>query len=310
MTIGMNGPQGNEWNTYTTQPNGSSGGTDQILAWLQWDSDASTNHYDLFVYDVTGTVVLDSSTNTGSFESISWTNGGMNNTIVQVMVRGNTNNPPEFELFVHPNQLGNQVAASSIECPANTTASNVISVGAVHRNNYNDAPGTDPITSYSSHGPSNSGNQAPDLCAVTSSTTNAYEGNFSGTSCSAPNAAGAAAALWSALPNYSATGIRQLLLRKAFLYKDWGDAGVDMIYGYGGLYLKDYTANTIYVLKTSGNSSGTNTRPYSSIQQADTYGNSGYNAFILGHVHEQPPADTILNKPMIYRSVVNDAVIK
>lgn len=293
-----------EYNLFSTP------GNSNASAWLQWDSDESVDHYDLYLYNSSGSTILDSSTGDGGFESVSTSNGSSSATSYNIRVLKKTANPPPFELFVSRNSCEHFISESSIESPANTTSSNCISVGAVTHNNYATAEGGTPITSYSSHGPTNNGNQAPDICAVTNSTTNAYEGAFSGTSCSAPNAAGAAAALWSSLPNYTATGIRQLLLRQAKLFRDWGAPGTDMIYGNGGLYLKDHTPNTVYIYEFSGNTTGTSTRPYSSIQQADQYAPSNYNAFFLAHDHAAPAGGTLVNKSMIYRSVAKTTTIR
>ncbi len=299
-----------ETNDYVLQPQGASFNRDQIRAWMQWDSPETSDHYDLFLYDSTGTVILTSSEETNDFEYLTYTNPNNFSITVKIVVRAVTENSPEFELFVHPNSLQHKVSESSIECPANTTVPNCISVGQVGLNDYTDSIGSTPIATSSSHGPTNNGNQAPDICAVGGSTTFGYNGSFFGTSCSAPNAAGAAAALWSAHPYYSADAIRLILLRKAILFKDWGDTGTDYIYGAGGLYLKDYTSNTRYIHPGSGNTTGTSSLPYTSIQQADQFMPIGYRAFFLGHTFQEPPAGTIIDKPMIYRSVQKSTIIR
>ncbi|MEL6986799.1 MAG: S8 family serine peptidase [Bacteroidota bacterium] len=300
---------GDERNYMTLAASNNNNDNDRVTAWLQWDGSASTDDYDMYLYNSSGTVLASGNSASG-FESLSYTNPLNNSVQVYIGIYHFEGNSTEFELFT-TRSLEHAVPESSIECPSNNSWSNAISVGAVYRTNYGDAPGTDPIASYSSHGPTNGGRQAPDIAALTGSTTVTYNGDFNGTSCAAPNAAGAAVALWSALPNYDATGIRQVLLRKAQLAKDWGDSGTDYVYGHGGLVLYDYKTNPVYVYRSAGNTSGSNTRPYYNIEQVDANAPTNANVTFLGQDYPTPPAgSTIINKKAIYRSFILDAEVK
>ncbi|MCB9170007.1 MAG: S8 family serine peptidase [Flavobacteriales bacterium] len=297
----------NELNT-TSVPAG--GDIDIRLQWAD-DPDPTTDDYDLYLYDLTDALLVASSLSSTAYEGASWTN---NNAVahtvgVQIVQAGTDAN--DLEIFeLNARNLLFFTPENSTACPANSVEPNVIVCGAVPWSDYGDPAGSSVIAGYSSLGPSNDGMMLPDLCGATNTTTFAYGGAFSGTSCATPNAAGAAAALWSAHPDYTADGIRQLILRKAELYKDWGTAGTEMTYGHGGLYLKSYLAGTEYVLEGSGNTTGTDDIPYSSMEQADQYAPPNSNVFFLGGTYPEPPPGTVLDTPMIYRSVKEDAVVQ
>ncbi|MDX9751489.1 MAG: S8 family serine peptidase [Flavobacteriales bacterium] len=310
-------PNGNNWlnweggsenNTVTV---GAGGSTNYRLSWAT-PLEPFSGDYDLFLYDNNNNVLASSQSNDG-FENISWTNQDPNNAItVHVRVKNAGEGTHDLEIFSHNGpQMSVWTAASSTASPMNCTAANILSIGAVPFLGYQSPPGSVGIqAAYSSQGPTNSGNQAPDLCAPTNTTTVAYGGGFSGTSCAAPHAAGAAAALWSALPGYSASGIRMVLLKLAALHKDWGAAGTDMIFGHGGVFLNDHRPNMEFILPNSGNSNGSSQIPYATMQQADQYAPAGSNILFLGGTYAEPPAGTILDTPAIYRSVQEPAVVQ
>lgn len=63
------------------------------------------------------------------------------------------------------------------------------------------------------------------------------------------------------------------MFRKAQLYKDWGTAGVDNVYGNGGLFLFSWAFNLRYMLRNAENGLTTNsTRPYFTLARAETLG--------------------------------------
>jgi hypothetical protein len=274
---------------------------------MQWNSASSSDHYDLYLYSSTS-AVLASSTNTNSFETLSYTNSGASTQTLNVAVLRNTASPPEFEVFIDggPSDLEYFSSAGSTTSPSNALGSNVISVGAVPQTSYGSPTGTSGIeASYSSRGPTNSGNQAPDLCAPTNTTTVAYAGAFGGTSCATPNAAGAAAAFWSGHPSLNATGVRRILFAKADLYKDWGTNGTDNVFGRGGVFLHDYYSLNRYVLKSALNTSSQSTLPYYSIEDIDNDGAvpSGLRIYYLDNYDTAPGSSVLINKPMLYRSI-------
>ena len=298
-----------ELNNFTIPANDGNGAN----SYLSWNNNGIwfAADYDFFLYDVgtTPNTLLASSTGSSGFESIFFNNTSGVDITASFAVRSVSGGTPIFEFFRHASQpFQFQTASGSNSSPSNSTAANVISVGAVHLNDYNSSSGTSSIiASYSSQGPTNSGNLCPDISAPTSTTTQAYNGAFSGTSCSTPNAAGAAAAFWSAHPNLSASGVCDILLKKADLYKDWGTNGTDNIYGWGGLYLYDYFANTTYLYRESNNTSGTNTLPYYYIADAENATNSGGRVIILGGSYTENITLGNNNKSILYKSLIENS---
>ncbi|MCB0583209.1 MAG: hypothetical protein KDD10_28275, partial [Phaeodactylibacter sp.] len=184
----FNDPDGDGWHNWSGTDegnnftiNGIAGAAGTVQARLQWNSPSTEDHYDLYLYEAGTNNLLASSTNAGQFESLNYsTTTGQQ---VYLAVRANTPNPPEFELFNHDARCTNfQFAStrSSTTSPSNSTSPNVISVGALPMADYNQPPGTTGIiAAYSSRGPTNNGNPAPDLCAPTNTTTTG--GAFTGT---------------------------------------------------------------------------------------------------------------------------------
>ena len=311
---------GNDWHQWsgTDEQNNFTIGPDGVARLrLQWNSSSFFDHYDLFLYDANTDVILASSSSVFGFEEVIWTNpSSVNTRSVYVAVQRGTlvGAKPTFELFNH--DAGNtdfQYASnsSSTTSPSNTTSGNVISVGAVPWNQYNSPPGTTGILAgYSSRGPSNNGNQVLDIVSTTNTTSWAYGGGFSGTSCATPNAAGAAAAFWSGNGTLTATGVRQILLKKAELYNDWGGVGKDNLYGHGGIELYDYDFPTRYIYQSSGNIYGTSSRAYLNMQQADADAPNNALIVMLGGVYQQPPAGFVFSKPLTYISLIDDSRVE
>lgn len=294
-----------EQNNFTL--NGTAGNAASVNAYLQWNSSSATDHYDLYLYNANTNTVLASSTNTTDFESLSYsTNSSLN---VYLAVWKKSVNPPEFEMFNHDDSNTDFQyfsTSNSTTSPSNSTASNVISVGAVAHTSYGSPAGTSGIlASYSSRGPTNSDNQAPDVCAPTNTTTVAYGGSFGGTSCATPNAAGTAAAFWSGHTQLNASGVRQILFAKADLYKDWGTAGADNLYGRGGVFLYDYSSLNRYILKSANNTSSLTTLPFYSIDDVDDDANppANHRIIYLDATDTAPGAGDVINKPMLYKSI-------
>lgn len=275
---------------------------------LAWNPVANSN-YDVYIRRTSDNAILASSTNAGlTFEDAAWFNNTGASVGVYIEVRKVGSASPTFEIFSHDGTSSYQysVASGSNTTPSNSTNLNVVSVGALPRTSYNSAAGTTGIiANYSSQGPTNGGNLAPKVCSPTNTTYSA--GSFGGTSCATPNAAGMAAAFWSAHNYLDATGVRQILFRKAQLYKDWGTAGTDNIYGNGGLFLYDYFANTRYMYRSANNTTGLTTRPYYNFSQAQTNTPNGGRVMMLGGNY----ADNVtlgtgggLNKNITYRSLI------
>lgn len=289
----------------------SSGGT--VFLSMQWNSSSSVDHYDLFLRERGTNALLASSTNSNGFESLLY------QTDEQVdayfTVRANTNNPPRFEVFNHDSRCTDfQFFSSrgSVTSPANSTRFNLISVGAVHQEDYDDPSGVSGLAmSYSSRGPTNGGRQAPTIVAPTETFVTTFENgaleyeDFGGTSCATPNAAGTAAAFWSAHPYLNEDGVRFILARKAALYKDWGSEGVDDIYGYGGLYLYDYHQRNRYIHYRAHNFASVNLYPYYSVARLDDNSHVPENRRLiyLDEMDRVGHGGTLLNKPMTLKSI-------
>ena len=301
---------GNDERNDFTIPSNDGNGWNSYLSWNDAGT-GSTADYDFYLYDV-GTspiTLLASSTASSGFESIFFNNTSGSAITACFSVKSSSGTTPTFEFFRHASQAFEyQTASGSNSSPSNSTAANVISVGALPLTSYNSSPGTGGIiASYSSQGPTNSGNLCPDISAPTNTTTEAYGGAFTGTSCATPNAAGAAASFWSEHPNLSATGVRDILFRKAYLYKDWGSGGSDNIYGWGGFYLYDYFANTTYLWRGSNNTTGTNTFPYYYISDAESATNTGGRVIILGGSYTENVTLGNNSKNILYKSLILDS---
>ncbi|GGD57443.1 hypothetical protein GCM10011514_21940 [Emticicia aquatilis] len=273
------------WSGSDEQNNRTAGPGDYIRASLSWNPVANSD-YDVYIYRASDNTVLASSTNSGlTFEDVGWTNTSGSSVSIYIAVKKIGSASPTFEIFSHDDGSAYQyqVASGSNTSPSNSTNDNVLSVGAVPYTSYGSAAGTSGIiASYSSQGPTNSGNLAPAISSATNTTTFVYGGSFGGTSCATPNAAGMAAAFWSGNSYLDGTGVRQILLKKAQIYKDWGTSGVDYIYGNGGVFLYDYEANTRYMYRGANNTTGLTTRPFYTFAQAQTNTPNNGKVVILG----------------------------
>jgi len=281
----------------------------EVTFHLSWNTAGDIFDFDLILTDLNLNILDESDTQGEDFETVFWRNTtGMRDTVL-VFVQRLSGGDTEIELFEGDNGrwLEHVVAAGSTISPANSTQSNCISVGAVYRTNYSSASGTTGIiTGYSSLGPTNSGNTAPSVCGPTGTTTVAYGGEFHGTSASAPNVAGAAAAFWSSAPQLSASAVRYLLLEKAGIFKNWGAAGFDNTYCRGGIALHTFQANTVWVDRRSGNFFGFPWLPYFFLVHAQKAAVNNGRIVFLGQNYREP---ITLNKPLRYESIGWPAVV-
>ena len=295
-------------NTMTISNNG--GGN----FYLQWNTAGGTFDYDLYLYDSTLTTILASSTNGGNtFEDFGYTNtSGATQTVNIVVRRAAGAGITEFEVFFHESggssNFEYQTASSSNTSPSNATNdSRVLSNGAVDQSDFGSGNGTTGIIqSYSSQGPSNSGVTLPDLCGPTN-TLNFTYGRFGGTSSATPNNAGAACAFWSADSQLSASAISWLLRHQADEFRDWGTAGQDNIYGWGGTQLVDYHINTLWIARSYGNMANSRSAPFYTTQAAYDAGVSGGRLLIFPGGSYPEPLDAIGTKSLLVQTVVNAA---
>lgn len=195
-----------------------------------------------------------------SYENCRWTNdtGSPVNVGVRVISKSSSSQP-NFEIHVH--NAGSYEYSTNLNqttSPANCVNNpNVITVAAVAQANYAQP---DPlINPSSSQGPSNNSTATVDITGPTSNTVmdftamgTPFATGFGGTSCATPNVAGAVAAFWSRHPSLTASEVRQIVLDKASLFKDWGPSGNDNAFGAGGMFLFDYDDSNAYIHQGEG----------------------------------------------------------
>ena len=301
----------------------------RVEGYLIWDEPpgAINNWYDLqLVWDrphpLPDTVIASGDNTAGKFERLNFSNNSsFQNPPVPIdvyfKVQKNLpgSSPPELELYeFHRDGISSfqfTDTHSSIGGTSSSQEPNCLAVAAVPWNRYDIDPAINPdvVWGPSSRGPTNDGNLGPDIASMNGSYVNAYNGRFWGTSCATPNAAGATAAFWSSQPKYSADGVRQVILRKAELFKDWGDPGPDPTYGYGGLYLYNYYPKTEYVFFDGDNSGASFEKPWLNLQQIETHASANSRVVILGG-SQNIASPIVLNKPMLYVSLKESSVIK
>ncbi len=225
----------------------------QFTIYLEWNHDGlDWDNYDIFLYgDENGNNLIESKESIfGSSERLTIT---ATQTSYWIAVKRKSGDG-EFELFV-PNvsqvgQLEYRIITGSTPSPVNATGENVISVAAVDVNDFElDNPS---IMWYSSRGPTNDNAQVPTITGPTNVSTFSSGGIFGGTSCAAPNVAGAAAVLWSTSNDMNAEKVRNNLFDWSLENKDWGIDGRDLTFGFGGLYLEPIGVDVALVIDRSG----------------------------------------------------------
>lgn len=253
--------------------------------YLQWETASGSYDYDLYLYDDSVDNVLASSTSSTNnvFETFGYTNSTGSGQWVRLAVRREGGGNTDLEVFTHGG-FGNYdqvVSAGSITSPSNSTRANVVSNAAVDHSNHDSPNDTDGIImGYSSRGPSNGGSTRPDLSGPTNVSTTCCGGSFGGTSSATPNNAGAAAALWSAHPDWNASAVRWLLFKKAELFKNWGPgSSKSNIYGMGGTVLMDYMNKQTWLARSFFNTTDADWGPYYTLEGA--YNAAPANANIL-----------------------------
>jgi subtilisin family serine protease len=149
----------------------------------------------------------------------------------------------------------------------------------------------------------------PDICGPTNTWCTTYPdtNGFGGTSCATPNNAGAACAFWSADPLLSADAVRWLMFEQTELWRDWGTAGADTIYGLGGTILLDYVPNTLWVARSYGNTTDTRDEPFYTIQAAHDAAASG--GRLLVFPGGSYPEGAMLTKPLRVETIENSAFL-
>ncbi|AFC99382.1 Subtilisin-like serine proteases (peptidase S8 family) [Methanocella conradii HZ254] len=221
------------------------GGTIEVF--LEWNDPwgASSNDYDLLLYDYTGGVYhgypIAYSINVQSgtqnpIEYITWTNTLDYNARLELDIENNYGAAQtkmlEVYTFIGRNYVESYNTNTADSIFGHAAVPGVISVGAIPASNPNS------IESFSSQGPvtityPSQQRQKPDICGidgVSVTGSGGFSNPFYGTSAAAPHVAAIAAQLWSLYPTKSNTEIKNLIYNSAV---DLGTSGYDNIYGYG-----------------------------------------------------------------------------
>jgi hypothetical protein len=281
---------------------------------LVWDTTGGVYScdLDLFLYDHTMSNVIASSEQPQYFpEFCSWTNNtGSAQTIHITVYRDSGEIDNHLEVFAKGGTWQEHiVSSSSTWTPSNATNPNVICVGAVTVDSFAVPPGvTPPIKGYSSRGPTNQGTMRPDMTGPTDTRSVAYGGPMGGTSNATPNLAGAACCLWSADPLLHPNAIRWLLHKKAYLWRDWGDPGMDNIYGRGGGILYDFAPNTLWIARDYGNTSNNRAAPFYTVQAAHDWATFD-GRLLLFEGGDYPEEPLIMDTPLHIKTIEYDAYL-
>jgi hypothetical protein len=249
------------------------------------------------------------------FQEINRENDTGSDQLVHLVVSLLAPNSPrrEIEVFVHNfngacTRQEHIVAEGSTTSPSNCTDSRVISVGAVPWGDFGSPPGTSGIIAdYSSRGPSNGGMSLPDTTGPTDTHGLTYPAGFGGTSCATPNVAGAATCLLSSDPVYGAYPLWWLMAKQSQYWFDWGDPGIDQVYGNGAAYFLDYVPNTICVAREFGNTADSRTGPFYTIQAAHDWSVPGGRILVFGGGNYPEPA--LLSESVTIETILENAVL-
>ncbi|MBN1888193.1 MAG: S8 family serine peptidase [Thermoflexales bacterium] len=200
-----------------------------ILNWDDWAD--SQQDLELYVYDKQSTLIASSqNTQAGQagdepFEFIRLRQPGAKLYYLVIQARQITRSVT-FDLYAPDGELEFTTAAYSLGTPADAAGS--LSVGAIewHSNG---------LENFSSQGPTNDERLKPDITAPDDVSTASYAPrSFAGTSASTPHAAGAAALVLNAWPDYNPRQVMDYLIANS---QDLGPDGPDAAYGYGRLSL-------------------------------------------------------------------------
>jgi hypothetical protein len=266
--------------------------------YLSWNTSGGTHDLDMFLYNSSATTILASSeAGSDDYESFSWENTGASTVTVHLAIYRYSGGTPEFEVFGHGSGTWERfTSVGSNTSPSNTTDQDVISCAAVDEDNFpSTSGGYGTVMSYSSQGPTNSGNTVPDIAGPTNTAGFTY-GAFGGTSSATPNTAGAACAFWSSVPNWSNSAVRWALFRHAISFKDWGASGNDNIFGYGGANLHPFESGTVWLARDWGNTTNASSGPRYTIQGAyNAVSNGGRILILEGSSYPELPSTMTKN---------------
>lgn len=233
---------------------------DRLTAAMQWDADAAAGtDYDLYLYrynyDQKRWDADRIAASGKTFETLTWK--AKRNETVHLCVKKIGGGDVDFEVFTNIGEWASQIVPEGSTCsPSNSTRLSVICVGAVDQAKYL-GPNNNPIESFSGRGPSNGGITSVTLAGPDRISTSTGGGPFGGTSCAVPATVGVAAMIKSGKPSLSTQQIRGKLFEWAVAFHDWGAAGLDQTYGYGGVLVpqirvKAAAGSAVIKLKPAG----------------------------------------------------------
>ena len=200
-----------------------------VVNWDDWQS--VTEDYDLFLYDSQGGLIASAEDaqegGPGQVAAEYIVINTVSENVYYISIKAyDTNRAATLDIYVVGAEIEFPVAEHSMNTPADARGS--FTVGATE---YRD----DSLAFYSSQGPTNDGRLKPEICAPAGVSGATYgPDGFDGTSASTPYAAGAAALVMSAFPDFSRDQVVDYLQTHAV---DLGLSGPDNQYGYGRLQL-------------------------------------------------------------------------
>jgi len=204
---------------------------------LEWNDPwgLSSNDYDLYVYDASGTLVASSTKNQDGndypIEYVQVTNGNAYSAPFYIAVNKYSGSARTLEIFTFGATVDSSYGTSADSVFGHHAAAGVVAVGAIDY--------TDAVRYYSSRGPSTISypsavqRSKPDISAtdgVSVTGSGGFPNPFYGTSAAAPHVAAIAGLVWGLAPDLSADELREKLLSTA---DDLGTGGFDTTYGYG-----------------------------------------------------------------------------
>jgi len=295
---------------YDTVSNGRN--TNSVSLWWADPLGGSTNDYDLFLLDPTGSTVVASSTGTQNgtqnpYESL----GGVYNGCRIVIVKHSAAASRFVRIHLNSDGAGQFSIGTSGSIYGHMAVTSAITVAAIDQHSaYPNAftGGTNnPFESFSSDGPrrvffnvdgspitpgnfSSTGGavrQKPDIAAADGVSSD-WPGHpsFYGTSAATPHAAAIAALLWSYSPSLTPAQLRSILTGTALDVNpaEWDrDTGYGIVMAYPALYVASQSPpNNVWVDFNYGGSSqsGTYATPYSTLAQGTNAVATGGNIWI------------------------------
>ena len=200
---------------------------------LNWDDwQVGDQDYDLYLLDGDQNVVASSENrqngpDSGAYELINASELDPEGTYYAAFYAYRATRPAQLNFFVMHGKVEGTMPETSISMPAESGS--VLGIGATHWE-------TDELEPYSGQGPTLDGRLKPDLAAPSVVSIAASENPFNGTSAAAPHAAGAAALVLEAYPDFTPGQVFDFLESRAV---DLGTEGPDAQFGYGRLWLGD-----------------------------------------------------------------------